>query len=70
MRLPKLDSATYRAVITAVQTFAAFLVAFAAVPEAMELLTRFYPAVVPLVVSGAGVASFVLNFFRKNVTNY
>jgi hypothetical protein len=70
LRLPKLDSATWKALITALQTFAAFLVAFATVPEAMDLLTKFYPVVVPLVISGAGIASFILNFFRKDVKNY
>jgi hypothetical protein len=70
MRLPKIDSATYRAIVTALQTLAAFLIALGASPEAMKLLTDFYPTVVPTVVAGAGLASLVLNIFRKSVKNY
>ena len=70
MRLPKVDSATYRAVVTALQTFCGFLVAAVALPEFRQLVQEFYPAALPLLVSGAGVASFVLNFFRSSVRNY
>lgn len=70
MRLPKVDSATYRALVTALQTFCGFLVAAVALPEFRELVLRWYPAALPLLVSGAGVASFVLNFLRKSVKNY
>lgn len=70
MRLPKVDSATYRAIVTALQTFCGFLVAAVAMPEFRELVLKWYPAALPLLVSGAGVASFVLNFLRKSVKNY
>jgi len=70
MRLPAKDSAVWRAIITAIQTFAGFVVALAATPEAMELITNFYPWVVPVVVSGAGIASLLLNIFRSTVKNY
>lgn len=63
------DSATWRAVVTALQTFVAFFVTLVALPEVRELLTEFYPAVVPAVTFFAGVASFVLNYFRKDVPN-
>ena len=70
MRLPKVDSATYRALVTAAQAFCGFLVAAVALPEFRQLVQEFYPAALPLLVSGAGVASFVLNFFRSSVRNY
>ena len=68
--LPSKDSATWRAIITGLQTFASFLVAFVAVPEAMDVVVKYYPALVPVIVAGAGIASFVLNLFRKDVKNY
>jgi hypothetical protein len=70
MRLPQKDSATWRAIITALQTFCGFLIALAAQPDTIRLINNFYPWIVPVIVSGAGVASFVLNFFRKSVNNY
>lgn len=70
MRLPSKDSATWRALITGAQAFCGFLVAAVALPEFRQLVTEFYPAALPLLVSGAGVASFVLNFFRSSVRNY
>jgi len=70
MRLPRLDSATWRAIITALQTLGSFLVALVAVPEVMEIVTQYYPAFVPIIVTGAGVISFIINLFRKDVKNY
>lgn len=70
MRLPKVDSATYRGIVTAIQAFLGFMVAAVALPEFRQLVQEFYPAALPLLVSGAGLASFVLNYFRSNVKNY
>lgn len=70
MRLPSKDSATWRAIITAIQTLAGFLVALAASPETIQLIQQFYPWIVPVVVGGAGVASLILNIFRPTVKNY
>ena len=70
MRLPKLDSATWRAIITALQTLIGFLAALLVLPEFRELVNQFYPQAVPLVVAGAGICSFIINFFRKDVRNY
>lgn len=70
MRLPKLDSATWRGVITALQTLGSFLVALVAIPEVMDLITQHYPTFVPGVVVGAGIISFAINLFRKDVKNY
>jgi len=68
--LPTKDSATWRAIITAIQTFCGFLVAVVAIPEFSELVKQFYPEAVPIIVTGAGIASFVLNLFRKDVKNW
>lgn len=70
MRLPQKDSATWRAIITGLQTLCGFVVALVALPEFSELVRQFYPAALPIIVAGAGVASFVLNLFRKSVKNY
>lgn len=63
------DSATWRAVVTALQTFVAFVATMLIMPEFRQLVTEFYPAAVPAITSLAGVASFVLNFLRKDVPN-
>ena len=68
--LPKKDSATWRAIITAVQAFAGFLIAIAASPDTISIINEYYPYLVPVVVTGAGIASFVLNLFRKDVKNW
>jgi len=70
MRLPKVDSATYRGIVTAIQAFLGFMVAAVALPEFRQLVQEFYPAALPLLVSGAGIASFILNVIRSNVRNY
>lgn len=70
MRLPKVDSATYRGIVTAIQAFLGFMVAAVAIPEFRQLVQDFYPAALPFIVSGAGMASFILNYFRPNVKNY
>lgn len=70
MRLPKIDSATWRALLTALQTFLAFLAALLVLPEFRELVTQFYPQAVPTVVAFAGIVTFVINFFRQDVKNY
>jgi hypothetical protein len=70
MRLPKVDSATYRGIVTAIQAFLGFMVAAVALPEFRQLVQDFYPAALPLLVSGAGIASFILNVVRGSVKNY
>jgi len=68
--LPTKDSATWRAVITAIQTFCGLLVAVVAIPEFSEVVKQFYPEAVPIIITGAGIASFILNLFRKDVKNW
>lgn len=68
--LPSKDSATWRAIVTALQTFAAFLVAIVAQPETMDLINQYYAWLVPSITIGAGVASFLLNFVRRDVKNW
>ena len=70
MRLPRIDSATYRGIITSLQAFCGLTIAAVAMPEFRQLVLQFYPAALPIIVSGAGIASFVLNFLRANVKNY
>lgn len=68
--LPSKDSAVWRAIVTALQTLAPFLVAFAAQPETMDLITRYYPWLVPGITAGAGLASLFLNIVRRDVKNW
>lgn len=68
--IPSKDSATWRAIVTALQVFAAFLVALVAQPETMNLITQYYPWLIPGITVGAGVASLLLNLFRKDVRNW
>ena len=70
MKLPSVDSATWRGFITSLQAFCGLVVAAVAMPEFRQLVLQFYPAALPIIVSGAGIASFVLNFLRANVKNY
>jgi len=70
MKLPTVDSATWRGLITSLQAFCGLVVAAVAMPEFRQLVLQFYPAALPIIVSGAGLASFVLNFLRANVKNY
>jgi hypothetical protein len=68
--LPSKDSATWRAIVTALQTLAAFLVAVVAQPETMQLINQYYAWLVPTITVGAGIASFLLNFVRRDVKNW
>lgn len=68
--LPSKDSATWRAIVTALQVFAAFLVAVVAQPETMDLINQYYAWLVPSITVGAGIASFLLNFVRRDVKNW
>lgn len=70
MRLPRVDSATFRGLLTAVQTFAGFLAVLLVMPEFRELVTKFYPAALPLIPIAVGIVSFVINLFRTDVKNY
>jgi len=70
MRLPTKDSATWRSLITAAQAGIGLMTAMLAMPEFRELVNIFYPQAVPFIVVGAGAASFILNYFRKDVQNY
>jgi len=70
MRLPSKDSATWRCVVTGGQALIGVVIAMLAMPEFRELVNIFYPQAVPFVVFGAALASFVLNYFRKDVQNY
>ena len=70
MRLPALDSATWRAIITSLQTFLGFMAALLLLPEFRQLVTQFYPQAIPVIVAASGVVTFIINFFRADVRNY
>ena len=74
MRLPSQDSATGRAVKTAFQSIVGLLITLIAIPGVPEALTTYarehtLPFLVFVGVP-AGVVSFVMNFVRKDVSNY
>jgi len=70
MRLPTKDSATWRAIITGLQTYIGFLITVILMPEFRELVLQWYPAALPILVFGASLASLVLNIMRTTVKNY
>ena len=70
LRPPKLDSATFKGIVTALQTLCAFVVAAAADPSIMQLLTAWYPQLVPVVTASAGIVAFLLGYVRTDVRNY
>lgn len=70
MTLPSKDSATWRSVVTGAQAFLGLVITMLAMPEFRQLVNQFYPQAVPTVVFGSALASFVLNYFRKDVPNY
>lgn len=70
MRLPKIDSATWRGIITGLQVLLGFSVGLLALPEFRELVQQFYPQAVPLIVTLSGLVSFLFNFLRRDVDNY
>lgn len=70
MRLPQKDSATWRAVITAVEATVGFILALLAVPGVAEVVRDFNPEVFVLIPTIVGVLNFARNYLRKDVVNY
>jgi hypothetical protein len=49
MKLPSKDSATFRALVTFLQTVIALLVVVLAMPEFTEVVKKFYPDALPAI---------------------
>lgn len=65
MRITK-DSALWRAIVTTIQSIIGLIIYLYTNPEVLNA----HPELVPIASVGAGVISFVLNLFRKDVKNF
>jgi hypothetical protein len=76
MKLPSRDSATGRALATAVQFLTAVALALPALsgllsdPEFNKLVGQYFPKLVPVLTFTVALATFVNNYLRKDVKNY
>ncbi len=70
IRLPKIDSATFRGVVTAVQAFVGTLLAIYAVPGVKEVIQTKAPEVAGVIATCAGVVALIWNLVRRDVKNY
>ena len=70
MKFPSKDSATFRALVTGLQTVIALMVVVLAMPEFTEVVKKFYPDALPAIAILTTVVTFVWNVIRKDVKNY
>lgn len=70
MKLPQKDSATFRALVTLLQTVIGLSVVVLAMPEFKEIVTKYYPDALPIIAVITAVVTFVWNVIRKDVPNY
>ena len=70
MKLPQKDSATFRALVTLLQTIIGLAVVVLAMPEFTEVVRKFYPDALPVIAIVTAVVTFVWNVIRKDVPNY
>ena len=70
MKLPQKDSATFRALVTLLQTVIGLSVVVLAMPEFKEIVTKYYPDTLPAIAVFTTIVTFVWNVIRKDVPNY
>ena len=70
MKLPQKDSATFRAIVTLLQTVIGLSVVVLAMPEFKEIVTKYYPDALPAIAVFTTIVTFVWNVIRKDVPNY
>lgn len=70
IRLPKKDSAVWRALITTIEGTFVFVLGLLAVPEVRDYLIQVRPEVLPYFPVALATANFIRNFFRKDVRTY
>ena len=70
MKLPQKDSATFRALVTFLQTIIGLAVVVLAMPEFTEVVRKFYPDALPVIAIVTAVVTFIWNVIRKDVPNY
>ena len=70
MKLPQKDSATFRALVTFLQTIVGLAVVVLAMPEFTEVVRKFYPDALPVIAIVTAVVTFIWNVIRKDVPNY
>lgn len=70
MRLPKIDSATFRGVVTALQTLVGTLFVIYGIPGVKEAIEINAPEAAGAVATAAGIVAFIWNIIRRDVKNY
>ena len=70
LRLPKKDSAVFRALVTFLQTTIALLVIVLAMPEFNQVVSKYYPDALPAIAILTTIVTFIWNLIRKDVRNY
>lgn len=70
LRLPAVDSATFKAIITWAQVNIPVVLVWLADPQSIHFVNQYVPWLLPLVTWGAGAAAFVIGLARKDVKNY
>lgn len=69
-RLPKKDSAVWRAIITTIEGTFVLVLGLLSLPEVREYIMQVHPQTVPAFALGLAVVNFIRNFFRKDVKPY
>jgi|DEB19_MinimDraft_3_1074340.scaffolds.fasta_scaffold344204_2 ActR/RegA family two-component response regulator len=70
LQKPSWDSTTARTLRVIAYEVCGLLIAVLANPDAVELLKSYYPQVLVILTGFAPVATFIVNFIKKDVENY
>ncbi len=70
LRLPALDSATFKAIITFIQVNVPIALVWVTDPQVITFVTTYIPWLLPLLSFGAAAAAFIIGVARKDVKNY
>lgn len=70
IRLPKRDSAVWRALVTTLEGSTVFALGLLGVPEVRDYLVQVRPEILPVFPVALATANFIRNFFRKDVRTY
>jgi len=70
LRLPKIDSATFTAIVTWIQVNIPIVLVWLTDPQLIHTIQVYVPWLLPVISGGAAVAAFLIGVFRKDVDNY
>ena len=69
-RLPKVDSATFRAALSFVETFLGGVLVLFLDPNFHTLVQQYVPNALPVIAAATGAISLIINILRTDVANY